>query len=568
MSFNTNAAVSAGCFSASPHNEHSRLAIVSADPASQAHCETSAHNGVNAAPAHATARMKKLLSRFVTVIGPGIALYFLLFHGLANVAFLSADEPRYASIGRAMAHTGDWITPRLNHEPWFEKPPLLYWMTATAWKLGLRDELAARLPVALLSAAFLIFFYLRLRRDFGHPPAFAAASILATSTGWIVYSNVAVTDLPLAACFSIAMLLALPAPNTTSSPLYHSAEPLPTARASIESSIRFDAAPRPRPLATHPRSLPLACGLFLGLAMLAKGLVPAALALPALYFHRHHWRRILAIAALAAAVALPWFLLATARNGSQPWHDLILKHHFARFFGGDIHHERPFWFYLPVLLGGLLPWTPALIALKRRANHPFPWSDLRLQYLAAWAAFGFLFFSASANKLPGYLLPILPPIAALIGIRAHAALASSRPLKLAIAACVPVLVFGATILPDALTDGLSHAPLQLRNLALMAGAALAGFCSPATAVAALTLWAKLTIYPVLDQHLGARQLWREIQPRASETCVEWIGRDWQYGLDYYAQPPLPPCDTEPRAVELVGENGVRPALRQRSTLPQ
>ncbi|MEP7367656.1 MAG: glycosyltransferase family 39 protein, partial [Acidobacteriota bacterium] len=457
-----------------------------------------------------------MLSRLVKLIGPGIALYFLLFHGLADVAFLSADEPRYASIGRAMAQTGDWITPRLNGEAWFEKPPLLYWMTATAWRFGLRDEVAARLPVAMLSAAFLIFFYFWLRREFGDSAAFTSASILATSVGWIVFSNVAVTDLPLAACFSVAMLLALPSRDGTTRPL------------------------------------PLWAGVFLGLAMLAKGLVPAVLALPALYFWRSQWKRVLVIALLAGVVALPWFVVASVRNGALPWQELILKHHFARFFGGEIHHERPFWFYVPVLLGGLLPWTPALVGLRRRANEGSPWSDVRLQYLAAWAGFGFLFFSASTNKLPGYLLPILPPIAALMGIRFQ----PSRGLKLAIAACVPMLVFGASILPDALTDGLTHAPLQLGNYALIAASAVAAFFSPPVAVAAIALWAKLTVYPVLDQHLGARQLWKEIQPRAAETCVEWIGRDWQYGLDYYAQPRLPACDAEARALELVGENGV------------
>ena len=467
-----------------------------------------------------------LLSRLVAIIGLGIALYSLLFHGLTDVAFLSADEPRYAAIGRDMAATGDWITPRLNGQPWFEKPPLLYWLTAASWTVGLRDELAARLPVALLSAAFLIFFFFRLRRDFGHAPALASASILATSIGWIAFSNVAVTDLPLAVFFSAAMLLALPAPP--------------------------GAAERPPPLAT---------GVLLGLAMLAKGLVPVVLCPPALYFCRRHWRRLLAIAALAIAVFLAWFLAATAQHGAEPFRELILKHHLSRFFGGDIHHERPVWFYVPILLGGLLPWTPALVCLRPRAGVGHAWTDPRLQYLAAWAIFGLLFFSASTNKLPGYLLPVLPPIAALVGIRSHESLAHNRPLRLAIAAMLPLLVLGAQVLPDALTDGLTRAPLQPRNIALMAASAAGAFVSPPYTVAALALWAKLTVYPVIDAHLGARRLWNEIKPRAADTCIEWIGRDWRYGLDYYAQPPLPDCATEQRPLALTGENGVRPSVR-------
>ena len=94
------------------------------------------------------------------------AFTLLYLFGLGSAGFLGPDEPRYASIGREMARSGDWVTPRLNGSPWFEKPPLLYWMTAAANRLGLRDEWAARLPVALISLAFLAFFHRALRREF------------------------------------------------------------------------------------------------------------------------------------------------------------------------------------------------------------------------------------------------------------------------------------------------------------------------------------------------------------------------------------------------------------------
>src|SRR5215469_6869815 len=93
---------------------------------------------------------------------PWLALplaYFLYFFGLTAAGMIGPDEPRYASIGREMAHSGDWITPRLWGEPWFEKPALLYWIEGAAFRLGLNEDLAPRLPVALASVAFLIFFY-------------------------------------------------------------------------------------------------------------------------------------------------------------------------------------------------------------------------------------------------------------------------------------------------------------------------------------------------------------------------------------------------------------------------
>ncbi len=123
------------------------------------------------------------------------------------MGMVGPDEPRYADVGRAMAQGGDWITPHLWGQPWFEKPALLYWMTATGFKLGLGPDLAPRLPVALLSVAFLAFFWWRLRIEWGVRTASYATAMLATSAGWLTYSHVAVTDLPLAAFFSAAVLL-------------------------------------------------------------------------------------------------------------------------------------------------------------------------------------------------------------------------------------------------------------------------------------------------------------------------------------------------------------------------
>src|SRR5579872_4799270 len=191
--------------------------------------------------------MPRALLRSLLAIPLACLLYLF---GLTRAGLISTDEPRYASIAREMAHSGDWITPRLWGSPWFEKPPLLYWMEAVAFRLGLNEDLAPRLPIAFASIAFLIFFYWILRREFGDPAASYSTVILATSAAWLGFSQIGVTDLPLTAAFSGAMLVSLG---------------------------WLDRADR--------RYLPLAAAV-LAIAVLAKGLVPLVLTLPLAWMGR------------------------------------------------------------------------------------------------------------------------------------------------------------------------------------------------------------------------------------------------------------------------------------------
>ncbi len=261
-----------------------------------------------------------------------------------------------------MAATGDWITPRLWGQPWFEKPALLYWMTAAGFKLGLGPDLAPRLPVALASVAFLIYFFFVLRREFGERAAWYSATILATSAGWLAYSHVAITDLPMSAAFAAAMLAILA-----------------RAREPGASSRRW-----------------IIAGAMLGLAVLAKGLVPLVLFIPALWFLRRQIRDLALLFGAAIVIAAPWYVLVTLRNGRPFLEEFFWKHHFSRFLASALQHGQPFWFYIPVLLAGLFPWTPLFALLFQRRFY----DDRRAQFLLAWLAWGFLFFSDLAQQAP------------------------------------------------------------------------------------------------------------------------------------------------------------------------
>jgi len=422
------------------------------------------------------------------VAAAAIGVCALYLFDLTGMGLVSTDEPRYAAIGQAMAQSGDWITPRLWGQPWFEKPALLYWMTAAGFKLGLGPDLAPRLPVALLSVAFLAFFWWRLKIEWDARAASSSTAILATSAGWLAYSHVAVTDLPLAAFFTAAVLL----------------------------SFRRDLTP---------------AAVCLALATLAKGLVPLVLILPVL---ATCWRRVrLAPVVVFAVIVLPWYILCALRNPDF-LRVFFVEQTFGRFNSDALQHVQPWWFFFPVALLLLFPWFP-LLTFPRGG-----WKDPRIQTITAVILFGFIFFSASVNKLPGYLLPLLPSACVLIGLR----LSKWRFAMVAPLALMGAIPAVAQVLPGALAHGLRSTPIPWIVLGLGVGLALAAgavgkftFHAAATIVALGFIWFQINIFPAVDRAASARPLWLESHP----GCVSMLRRGVVYGLNYYAGRPLPDC---------------------------
>ncbi len=449
------------------------------------------------------------------------AIYLLLFFGLTKTGLLGPDEPRYASIGREMSLTGDWVTPRLWGEPWFEKPALQYWMTGLAFRMGLGDDLAPRLPIALMSLAFLIFFQRLLAWQFGDRESWFATAILATATGWLAFSQLSVPDLPLAATFGASVICCLPWIDDRGSP-----------------------------------RLLLAAGVLLGAAVLAKGLVPLVLIAPIAWYGRRRLGDLLTLGGFALVTAAPWYVMCTLENGMPFIEEFFVRHHFSRFVTSSLQHVQPIWFYVPVLLVGLLPWSPLILLLFRRDLY----RDRRLQFLAVLVAFGMVFFSASSNKLPGYLLPLFPPLAVLLGV-ALARTTRARAVLLCSAALLAVLPVAVAVLPEAIRRGLPYASMASINwLPLIPVGILAGLvwwgetqgrrslavAGIAAGVVLGVFYLKVEAYPVLDREVSARGLWREVAPRYFDACVEDIHRSWRYGLNYYSLDPLPSCAEDDR----------------------
>lgn len=457
------------------------------------------------------------------------ALAFLYLTNLGGVGFLGPDEPRYASIGREMARSGDWVTPRLDGKPWFEKPPLLYWTTALGNSVGLSDERAARLPIALIGFGFLLFFYRALEREFSRRVALTATAILGTSAGWASLSFVAVTDLPMAAALNGAMLVALFGPQALG------------ARSTGGREARYAAQG-------------YLAGFLLGIAVLAKAFVPLVLIAPVFFIARGKRLQMIVACVLTAA---PWHVLCYLRNGSAFWDVYFWEHQVGRFFSNDLGHAQPFWFYLPMLLAGLFPWTPLVLLIARRRSL----DDERVRFLLVFLVLGLAFFSLATNKLPAYVLPLLPAMAVVLGV----ALEKTKSAAAWLVACalllsaVPMI---AAILPDALNNGLSSVmwgggfgwPLLIPAVAAVAAWSLAKddadqewsdrrrWAALVVAVAAVlsVVYLKSSAFPVMDERVSVRGFWRS-HPQAGGACVEDVKRDVVYGLSYYSARPALEC---------------------------
>ena len=320
---------------------------------------------------------------------------FLFFDGLGAFGLIGADEPRYAQVAREMLDRSDWVTPTLQGKPWLEKPVLYYWQAMMAFRVeGVTDQ-AARLPAAFDAAMLVAAIYFFLRR-FRPGSELDGALITASCAAVVGFARAAATDMPLAAAFAIALLAWYA--------WYES-------RGNISLAAFY---------------------IFLALGTLAKGPVAPALAALIIFLFvavKRDWRalpRTLWIPGIALyfAVMLPWYIAVQLRN-PEFFRVFILEHNFARFSEDVYHHRQPFWFYLPVFLLAMMPWTLVLIlAIAERAR--LIWSEGKEKkafssaedswqlFLLIWMLVPILFFSASQSKLPGYILPAVPAGALLV----------------------------------------------------------------------------------------------------------------------------------------------------------
>src|SRR5688572_9029623 len=337
------------------------------------------------------------LSNSMIFAALGGVCYLLFFHQLGGIGLLGPDEPRYADVAREMYRSGDFITPRLFGSPWFEKPALVYWGAALAFAIFGVSEFAARFPSALGATACVFLTFFAARRLWGRSAAFWSALILASSTGFFAFAHAASMDMPLTSCLTLALVCFL---------------------------IGYNAAGPGR------RWWFYGFWGLLGLAVLAKGPIGLLLPLLSLFAYRifrgraGEWKQWHPEGLLIAiAIAVPWFWAVISANGYPFIDEFFLNHNVQRFTSTIHGHQRPVYFYIPVLIMLTFPWTFMLLPALRRSLDKTDW------LLLSWAVMPVLFFSFSGSKLPGYILPAVPPLAMLCG-RVVAG-PSSRPFRIA-----------------------------------------------------------------------------------------------------------------------------------------
>jgi 4-amino-4-deoxy-L-arabinose transferase-like glycosyltransferase len=309
-----------------------------------------------------------------------LSLAVCMFH-LGSFGLWEPDEARYAEIAREMLQSRNLLVPHLNYVAYVEKPPLLYWLTTLSfWIFGV-SEFAARLPVALSAVAGILMTYFFALRAFGRRHAILAAAILATTPLYALMAQVLTTDMTLTALVTIATFS----------------------------------------LYLHWREGGRWCWIAyvaMGLAVMTKGPVGAALPILSLILWLAFSRELNGAIArfraipgllLTTLIAAPWFVAVTIREpGFADFY--FIGEHLRRVFETDYSHSEAFYFYIPVLAVGLLPWSLLVPFLTWRAVARNP----ARSFCVVAAGVTLVAFSCASAKLIPYILPAVPPMAVLI----------------------------------------------------------------------------------------------------------------------------------------------------------
>jgi 4-amino-4-deoxy-L-arabinose transferase-like glycosyltransferase len=447
---------------------------------------------------------------------------------LGQRGLYNPDEGRYAEIPREMLASGDWVIPHLNGLVYIEKPPLQYWATAISEAVFGQNDWAARLYIGLCALATLYATWALVRREWDAAAAARAAIMLGSSLLFILLGHQLTLDMSLTLFTTVTF-------------------------------AGFCIAQR----AEHWQRWMLLSWAGIAGAFLTKGLIAGVLPVLTLIVYSvlqrdlAPWRRLLLVrgTVLFGVLCLPWLILIQHRL-PQFFQFFFVREHFQRFLTRIEDRYQPWWFFIPVLVAGVLPWLlPALRALcvDWRASTSRSGFDLR-RFAWVWCVVVFVFFSASDSKLLTYIMPLFPQLALLMATGSTPRLVKDlRATGAGMLAVGALLLVGAVLLPHFLHDPL-RAPyfLQIRPAVV-----LMGLCCAAGGIAALrvrpdglrptlavgvgglatwtgVLWAAAVLAPVYS---GAA-LYQQLPAALRQDIPVYSVRTYDQSLTFYLRHPV------------------------------
>ena len=483
-----------------------------------------------------------------------VVLALIWFGGLGHRKLIKPDEGRYAEIPREMTASGNWLTPRLNDLKYFEKPPLQYWATAAAYETFGIGEWTSRLWTALTGFLGVLVVGYTAARLYDRRAGVFAATVLASSLAYVLLAHFNTLDMGLTFFMSVtlcATLLARSARADIEVPGAHCGSP--------------DDASRSRSRAAR---WILVAWAAMALAVLSKSPVAAVLSGGALVLYlvvARDWTLLKMLApirglAVFLVIAAPWFI-AVSRANPEFAHFFFIHEHVERFLTTQHRREGPIWYFIPVLVVGLLPWLSVAIGAAfgavdrawRAPPHTGRTGFRPERLLLSWSLVIFVFFSASGSKLPSYILPMFPALALLIGRElAHI---DARVLKkhligiatLAAIACVVVVFIerfidsrenAAAIAAFRISAFVSMLVWLIGTLVAIWLATRARITSAivASGLAAVLGWSSLLLgHEALGRGMSTYDIARSMQPYIrADTPIYSVGI-FEHTLDFYLQ---------------------------------
>ncbi len=363
-----------------------------------------------------------MTKRSVPYILLGAFCVLLFFWQLGTVPLIGFDEGCYAECSREMLASGNYVVPTCNGEPFFDKPPITYWLQAASMRAFGVNSFAARLPSAVESLALIALTVFLGTRLFSRRTGLMAGFALATSTLATGLARLAIID----ALFGLTITASLGA-----------------------FALAY--------LGLAKRQFYLAFWAALGLSIMVKGPAGAVLILGTIFVFLLMRRDLGAVRrmmplggiALCAAIALPWYAVVNSCTNGAFLNEFIIHQNFQRALGKDFSHNAPFYYYLPVMLAGFFPWSAFLPAACYSQKSARKTEEMARVFLVVWIGTIFVVFSALKSKLPGYIFPIYPAAALIVAHLWSNAMDSKKDATLkrsALASALTACALGAIML--------------------------------------------------------------------------------------------------------------------------